>query len=100
MGAALAEMRRVLKKPHGRAFILDTDWGTSILASSDPERCKRVRDAITATFGFSDVRLPSKIPGLARSVGLRVSSVQGFTLAKSGSFERGSYFDVVSSASK
>ena len=97
-GAALAEMARVLRKPHGRVLVLDTDWRTSVLHSLDAERCARVRGAITRSFGFVDTQLPAKLPSLLLSTPLHVRDVLGFTLAKAGSFESGSYFDVVSDA--
>ena len=33
--AALAEMARVLRKPHGRILVLDTDWRTSVYRDFD-----------------------------------------------------------------
>ena len=91
-------MARVLRKPHGRILVLDTDWRTSVLHSADPGRCARVRDATTASYGFVDTQLPAKLPSLVLSTPLHVRDVLGFTLAKAGSFVRGSYFDVVSGA--
>ncbi|MFC1664874.1 methyltransferase domain-containing protein, partial [Pseudomonadota bacterium] len=44
LGSALAELARVIK-PGGRALVLDTDWGSIVWHSSNPERMQRVLKA-------------------------------------------------------
>lgn len=93
--AVVAEMNRVLKKPSGRLLILDTDWDTRVLHSSDEARTRRMFAIADSLYGFADLHIPRKIPTFAKDAGLAVASVQGFTLVQAGSFSPGSYFDVV-----
>lgn len=43
LDAALVELLRVLR-PGGRAILMDTDWGSAVWHSSDPDRMARVLD--------------------------------------------------------
>ena len=96
--AMFVELARVLR-PNGRLLVLDTDWGTTVMATADPGRTQRVLDAVQRSYGFHDVHVVPKIPALARSARLHVAAARGFVMAKAGSFQPGSYFDVVSNAS-
>ncbi len=69
MPKALAELHRVLA-PGGRALILDTDYDSFVLRSSDAELTKRIVDAWDAHFVHRD--LPRHLTGLLREAGFEI----------------------------
>lgn len=64
--AALAEIHRVLR-PGGRAAILDTDYGSLIIQSDDPQRMARILDAWDEHFVHP--HLPRILPSGLRRAG-------------------------------
>jgi len=68
IGKALSEMFRVLK-PNGRGLILDTDFESVVLHSSDHERTKRVLLAYDEH--LHDPHLPRKLVPLLKVTGFQ-----------------------------
>lgn len=68
--AALAELRRVLKRG-GRAAVLDTDWDSVVWHVADRERHRRVMAAWEEHLVHA--HLPCTLPGHLRRAGFRVT---------------------------
>jgi ubiquinone/menaquinone biosynthesis C-methylase UbiE len=73
MPRALAEAHRVLR-PHGRLFVLDTDWDSVVWNTSDPARMRRVMDAWDDH--LHDAHLPAKLPALLERAGFSLTHVE------------------------
>ena len=68
--AALAEAFRVLRAG-GRMLVLDTDWGSIVWRSGDPERMRRVLAAWDEH--LVDAHLPRRLTGLLAAAGFSIA---------------------------
>jgi ubiquinone/menaquinone biosynthesis C-methylase UbiE len=76
--AAVRDIARVLR-PGGRAVLLDTDWGTSIVSPGDPDVVRRYHEALCA--GFANPFSGRRLRWLLAAAGLEVDADTGSSAA-------------------
>lgn len=91
IGPTLQECGRVLQ-PGGSMFLLDTDWDTLVVHSTDTALFHRIRDAYKKHFPIPD--LPRRLSSIVVSIpGLQITRVLSLPLVKWGSDVQGSWLD-------
>jgi SAM-dependent methyltransferase len=76
--AAVRDIARVLR-PGGRAVLLDTDWGTSVVQPGDPDVLRRYHEAMWAS--FANPFVGRQLRWLLASAGLEVDADTGSSAA-------------------
>lgn len=97
IAAAIANAHRALKAG-GRLLVLDTDWASAVITTSDPDRMQTVLNAWRGHFIHPD--LPGRLPKLMQDAGFTLTYAGGTPVVNT-SLEPGQYAtDMVSTIAK
>ncbi len=91
IGEALVEAHRVLK-PGGRLAVIDTDWDSTVMRTSDRDRMHRIMEARRKHFVHPD--LPARLPSLMSKAGFTLTYTGGIPVVNTA-LTPGSYGDEV-----